>query len=80
MLDEMMARIEGSKINLNEQVDLTTMSNWEVACFIGRTVSLGKYGYEDNFDACDWTQDAQYLRQDFKSVSRAELLKWVEEY
>lgn len=80
MLDEMLARLEGAQIDLNASIDLTVMSNWEVACLIGRTDSLSKYGYEDNYDAIYWTQDAQYLRQDFKSITRAELLKWLEEY
>lgn len=66
-IDEMIAIIQGSNINVNAPVDLASMDNWSAACLIGRTVSLALNGYEDAFDGVDWEDAARDLRRDAKA-------------
>jgi hypothetical protein len=65
--DELMARIAGSNINLDAAVDLANMGTWDVACLIGRTVSLVVNGYEDHYDGVDWEGAAIELRSEARN-------------
>lgn len=82
-IDEIIAQIEGSKINVTEIVDLASMDNWAVACLIGRTVSLAINGYEDAFDGMDWEDAARELRRSAKhegeTFTRISILKALDE-
>lgn len=66
-VDEFLAQIDGSQINIDAPVDLTAMDNWSAACLIGKTVSLVLNGYEDAFDGMDWEDAAREMRCDAKN-------------
>jgi len=57
-LDQIFAQIAGSTIDLDAAIQLPT-DNWELAILIGKTSSLLVNGYEDAFDAMDWTDAAE---------------------
>lgn len=62
MVDEIMARIEGSMIDFDAPIVIPS-DDWDLACLIGKTVSLAVNGFEDNFDGMDWEDAAYELRQ-----------------
>lgn len=78
-IDELIARLDGAKIDMAKVVDVAAMDNWAVACLIGQTVSLALNGYEDTFDAIDWEDAARELRysatQEGETFTRASILK-----
>lgn len=81
-IDELLATIDGNKINIDAPVDLATMDNWAAACLIGRTVSLILNGYEDDFDGMDWEAAAEELRKDAKDgeqFTRRTIIKALDE-
>ena len=61
-IDEIMAILNGQAINVDTDVDMANLSNWDAACLIGKTVSLALNGYEDHFDGMDWEDAARELR------------------
>lgn len=81
-IDELLATIDGNKINIDAPVDLAIMDNWAAACLIGRTVSLFLNGYEDAFDGMDWEDAAEALRKDAKDgeqFTRRTIIKALDE-
>lgn len=82
LVDTIMAQLRDAGIDLNAPIAMPP-SNWEMACLIGKSVSLVNHGFEDHFDGMDWEEAALELRRaiadgaDIKS--RADILKYLQE-